>query len=169
MTKLTKKSADAIKEPGRYGDQDGLYLVVGRPGAKSWLIRIVVNGRRRDIGLGSFKDVALAQARGLAAQTRRLVREGRDPVAERRRASGMPTFEEAARRVHETTKPNWREGVHLKQWLSSLENDVFPKIGSRPISSVAELAPISTGHLGLSREAWGYPRAQAYVGGLSNR
>lgn len=66
-----------------------------------------------------------------------MARQGLDPLAERKRSKGIPTFEEAARKVHATIKPNWREGgVHVKHWISSLEHDVFPRIGSKPISDV---------------------------------
>lgn len=143
MPKLTKKAVDALKEPGRYGDGNGLYLLVGPTGSKSWVLRIVVRGRRRDIGLGGVRDVSLAEARNSAAEARKMVRDGRDPVADRKRAESILTFEEAAKRVHETIKPNWREGVRVRQWIASLENDVFPKIGARPVSEITSADVLS--------------------------
>ena len=62
MAKLTALQAKAISEPGRHGDGDGLYLNVAAAGSKSWVQRIVIEGRRRDIGLGSFPTISLAQA-----------------------------------------------------------------------------------------------------------
>ena len=67
MGKLNALSVKAINKPGKHGDGDGLYLYVAPSGSKSWVQRIVVDGRRRDIGLGSFPAVSLAQARSLAA------------------------------------------------------------------------------------------------------
>ena len=63
MPKLTTIAVNAIKEPGRYGDGEGLYLEVGRTGAKSWILRVTVYGKRRDIGLGGVSWVPLAEAR----------------------------------------------------------------------------------------------------------
>ena len=84
--KLYVKTIDSISEPGRYGDGDGLYLHVAPSGTKSWVQRIVINEKRRDIGLGSYPSVGLAQARVLAAENRAAVAEGRDPLAEKREA-----------------------------------------------------------------------------------
>jgi hypothetical protein len=93
----------AITEPGRYADGNGLYLVVDRSGAKRWLLRTVVRGKRCDIGLGGLKLVTLSEARESAATYRKMAREGGDPVAARRRKRAViPTFAEAARSVHAT-------------------------------------------------------------------
>ena len=66
MAKLTAKSVQALKVQGRYGDGDGLYLEVSRTGSKSWILRVTVQGRRRDIGLGGLSWVSLAEARDKA-------------------------------------------------------------------------------------------------------
>ena len=87
--------AKSITKPGRHGDDLGLYLNVSPSGTKSWVQRIAVDGRRRDIGLGGFPAVSLALARPLSANNRAAVAEGRDPLAERQRAP-MPTFRDAA-------------------------------------------------------------------------
>ena len=80
MAKLTVLSAKNLTKPGRHGDADGLYLNIAASGSKSWVQRIVVDGRRRDIGLGSYSAVSLAQARTLAAANRSTVADGRDPA-----------------------------------------------------------------------------------------
>ena len=85
MPQLTAAKVKAVTEPGRYGDGAGLYLYIAPSGSKSWVQRIVVNGRRRDIGLGGYPTVGLAEARTQAASNRVVVSEGRDPVAEKRR------------------------------------------------------------------------------------
>ncbi|WP_066556798.1 tyrosine-type recombinase/integrase [Croceicoccus bisphenolivorans] len=136
MGKLTATAVKAMSEPGRYGDGDGLFLLVGKRGGKSWMVRVQKAGRRRDIGLGSASKVSLALARERARLTRSQVEAGIDPVAERRKAAGVPTFREAAALVHAEHKASWKNGKHKDQWLSSLEAHAFPDIGDR---SVAEL------------------------------
>ena len=70
--KLTARFAEMITKPGRHGDGNGLYLVVKPSGAKSWVLRTVVHGRRCDIGLGGFPLVSLAEAREAAFDNRKL-------------------------------------------------------------------------------------------------
>jgi integrase len=125
------------KRPGRYADGNGLYLVVDDSGAKRWLLRTVVGGKRRDIGLGSVRLVPLADARVEAARLRRIARDGEDPLAERRRKK-LPvlTFKEAAERVHEAHAATFKNDKHKAQWLSSLKADVFPVIGDLRVAAI---------------------------------
>ena len=81
MPKLNAKKVTNLKEPGFYGDGEGLYLKVGAGGARSWILRTVVHGRRRDFGLGSANLVPLAEARNMAREYRRIARQGGDPSA----------------------------------------------------------------------------------------
>ncbi|NWH08214.1 MAG: DUF4102 domain-containing protein [Alphaproteobacteria bacterium] len=93
----------SLKEPGRYTDGRGLMLVIARDGSRKWVLRVQVLGRRRDLGLGSVQDVSLADARENAEALRKLVKVGRDPVAEKRAArivDIVPTFREATLAVH---------------------------------------------------------------------
>lgn len=136
MTRLSALSIKAARTPGRYGDGDGLYLVVARGGGKSWIVRVQKNGRRRDIGLGSAAKVSLKLARERAAMVRSQVEVGIDPVLQRRRAAGIPTFKEAARLVHAEHKLGWKNGKHQAQWLSTLENYAFPAFGDVSIAGV---------------------------------
>ena len=136
MGKLTATAVKAAKSAGRYGDGDGLFLLVGGTGARSWVVRVQKDGKRRDIGLGSAAKVPLALARERATKARSQIEAGIDPVAERRKAAGIPTFREAAALVHAEAKGGWRNGKHNKQWLSSLETHCFPAIGD---ISVGEL------------------------------
>ena len=85
MGKLTPAQVRTIKHPGRYGDGGGLLLNVKPSGAKSWLLRLQANGRRRDYGLGSIDKVSLADARKRAADYRKLLTAGIDPLTERGR------------------------------------------------------------------------------------
>jgi integrase len=138
--KLTVLQIKALTKPGRYGDGDGLFLVVGPTGAGKWVLRVQKDNRRRDIGLGSARHVGLAEAREAATKIRSTLREGRDPVAERkarRAATSLPTFEEAARKVHGEFKAGWRNDKHAAQWLSTLETYAFPTIGKQRVDQLS--------------------------------
>ena len=135
MPQLTAAKVKAVAEPGRYGDGAGLYLYVAPSGSKSWVQRIVVNGRRRDIGLGGYPTVGLAEARTQAAANRVVVAEGRDPVAEKRRPP-KPTFKEAAHQVHQANLPRWRNAKHAAAWIRTLERFAFPAFGNMPVDQV---------------------------------
>ena len=96
--------------------------------------RLVIQGRRRDIGLGSVKIVYFEEAGDCAVKYRRIARAGGDPIAERRKTIGSTlTFKETAIKVHHLNLPTWDNEKHASQWLSSLENHVFPIIGKRAI------------------------------------
>ena len=94
--------------PGKYGDGNGLMLVVEPSGSKRWVQRVVINGKRRDIGHGSLQLVSLKEAREKALAARKLAREGGDLLSERRRDQGIATFEQLARKVHEFKLPTWK-------------------------------------------------------------
>lgn len=136
MGKLTATAVKAASEAGRYGDGDGLFLLVGKGGAKSWVARVQKDGRRRDIGLGSAAKVTLKLARERAAMARSQIEAGIDPIAERRKVAGIPTFREAAALVHAEHKSGWRNGKHRKQWLSTLETYCFPHFGDLAVSEL---------------------------------
>ena len=113
-----------------------MFLYVKPEGTRSWIQRLVIRGRRREMGLGAVGLVSLAEARELALANRKLARSGGDPLAERRRVQGVPTFADAARRVVEQKQGGWRGRYHAHNWLRSLERYAFPRIGSRPVSEV---------------------------------
>ena len=134
---LTAAKVRVLSARGRYADGNGLYLIVDPSGAKRWMLRTVVHGRRRDIGLGGLSLVSLAEAREKAAQYRKLARDGGDPLAERRRARTIiPTFEETARTVHETHSGAWKNKKHTAQWINTLKEYVFPTIGAQRVDHV---------------------------------
>ena len=122
--------------PGRHADGNGLYLFVQPSGTRSWVQRLVVRGRRRELGLGAVALVPLAEAREQALANRRLARSGGDPLTEKRRLQQMPTFADAARQVLEQKQDGWRGRWHAQNWIRSLERYVFPRIGRRPVSEV---------------------------------
>lgn len=131
---LTAKEVQAIREPGRHADGGGLYLLVALGGSKSWMLRTVVMGTRRDIGLGSLTLVSLAEAREEARRLRKIARDDGDPLAERRRRV-VPTFEVAATDVHKAHSAGFKNKKHSKQWLSSLAN-VFKAFGAKRVDAV---------------------------------
>ena len=134
MEKLSAKKVSVLKEPGFYGDGEGLYLKVGARGAKSWILRTVVHGRRRDLGLGSAGVVPLSEARDTAREYRKIARQGGNPDEIRKQESLV--FEEAARRVHQQLLPTWRNKKHADTWLSTVVNYANPKIGKRPLHTI---------------------------------
>lgn len=137
MGKLTVTKIRNLKEPGNYGDGDGLFLRIGKSGKGYWIIRCQMNGRRRDIGIGALSVVTLAEARNEAHKIRVDIQNGRDPVAERQKAKLIiPTFKEAAIKVHEENRKGWKNGKHQKQWIRTLEKYAFPKIGNRLVNDI---------------------------------
>ncbi len=135
MPRLTVKSVAKLVEPGLYGDGQGLYLRVGAGGAKSWVLRTVVHGRRQELGLGSASLVSLGEAREEAQALRKIARAGGDPKASRNKARVM-TFEDAARAKFKELEPTWKNPGHGRRWISSLETYAFPFVGDRQIESI---------------------------------
>ncbi|MBP2227181.1 integrase [Azospirillum agricola] len=133
LTAVTVRNA----KPGRHADGNGLYLEVDESGARRWLLRIMVQGKRRDIGLGSTSLVSLAEARDTAIAMRKVARAGGDPLAERQKALRVvPTFETAARTCHTEHKDSWKNGKHTDQWLTTLETYAFPMIGTMTVDRI---------------------------------
>ena len=134
--------------PGRHADGNGLYLFVQPSGTRSWIQRLLIRGRRRELGLGSVALVSLAEAREKALANRKLAREGGDPLAEKRRRQGVPSFAEATARVVEQKQAGWRNRAHGRDWILTFERYAFPRIGKMPVSEVTSadmleiLAPI---------------------------
>jgi hypothetical protein len=139
---MGKLSAVAVKaalaNSGTYQDGDGLFLKVGKSGAASWLVRLQQDGKRRDIGLGSAKLLTLAEAREKAGQLRKAIKvEKRDVLAERKdEAAAKVTFSAAARQYHTENEAGWKSAVYSRQWLASLENYAFPKLGEMPTGGI---------------------------------
>ncbi len=135
--RLTVLKVKTVKEPGRYGDGNGLYLMVTKSGAKHWVLRTFIQGRRRDMGLGGARLVSLAMARQAAVEHRYIAREGGDPIALRRQRRRVAmSFEEAATSVHRELAPSWKNEKHCAQWINSLREYAFPVFGARPVNQV---------------------------------
>jgi integrase len=134
---LTTVRVNNLSIPGRYGDGNGLYLIVDLSGAKRWVLRTVVHGKRRDIGLGGLRLVSLAEARLKALEFRKLARDGGDPIEARRQAkTTVPTFAEAALNTLEQRRAGWRDEKHPSQWINTLSKYVFPVMGEKRVNQI---------------------------------
>lgn len=168
---MGKLSALAVKnaKPGRHADGDGLYLLVKPTGAKNWLLRVQVEKKRRDIGLGALdtgsratgksdpdveipllhrKLLTLSEAREKAALLRAAAKAGLDPVAERdRERRSTPTFRQAAKDAHSALKGGWKDKSG-QTFLASLETHAYPVLGDMRVDAIGAadvtnvLAPI---------------------------
>jgi hypothetical protein len=137
MGKLTPAMIKELTEPGRYSDGEGLLLQISPSGGTGWLMRVQVNGRRRDIGLGEFRHVSLRDARLEAAAIKKLAKSGVDPLEERRKVEiVIPTFEQAAKRAHAEMVKGWKNGKHTKQWIKTLEIYAYPKLGKLKVDQI---------------------------------
>ncbi|GIX20769.1 MAG: phage integrase [Erythrobacter sp.] len=135
LGKLTVKQVKAAK-PGTHVDGHGLLLRVRPSGAGSWILRVQVDGKRRDIGLGSLLDLSLAEAREKAAHLRKLARQGQDPIAERDKHKVQAvTFAEALARAHAELSKGWEEKTG-KAFLATLQIHAVPVIGRRRINDI---------------------------------
>ena len=123
-------------KPGKHYDLNGLFLLVESGGSRRWVQRIVIRGKRRDLGLGSYPLVSLAEAREAAAENRKVARAGGDPTAWTP-DSMVPTFAEAADQVIEMHTPGWKNGGKTaKQWRTSLRDYAMPRIATRRVSDI---------------------------------
>ena len=140
--RLTAAKVDTVKQPGQYSDGNGLTLFVEKSGSKHWVQRVTIRGRRRNLGLGGFPAVSLADARKLALDIQSIVKQGRDPLeekhraAEERRRPAIPTFARATEEVIALRAPSWTNDKHQAQWLSSLSCYAFPYVGSKSVADI---------------------------------
>jgi integrase len=153
--KLTKKLVENLGA-GRHGDGSGLYLVVDPSGARRWIVRVTVKDQknrkgaplRTDFCLGGADIVTINQARERALEYRRMAKQGLNPRFNA--ARDIPTFEEIAQLVHIDRLPTWKNPKHGQQWINTLRDYAFPKIGRMPIDSIGQpevlmcLSPIWT-------------------------
>jgi integrase len=150
--KLTAVKVARLKKPGRYGDGHGLYLRIAeypdRDGklqhSKNWVFRFERDGAERWMGLGSLRDVTLAQARQLARDCKLLLVQGFDPIAARQAkrqgirlaAARAVTFRQCAEKYIAAHRPSWRSAIHAEQWPTSLSTYVYPTIGDLSVSDI---------------------------------
>ena len=149
-----------VQLPGRYGDGVGLYLNVAPGGSKSWVQRLLFDGRRRDLGLGGYPTVSLAEARDRAIANKRVARDGGNPLSAKttRRAEkkaapapGIPTFRDAAATVHTLNSTRWGSAKTQNNWWQRAERYVFPIIGDIPVDQIGR-----TEVLGILTPIWAH-------------
>lgn len=136
MGLLTVARVRSLSNPGRYGDGGTLFLNIAPGGSKSWVQRLTVDGKRRDIGLGGFPLTGLREAREKAFANRKLARDGGDPLTAKRRAK-VPTFADAVEKVIAIHGEGWKDGGKTaKVWRATLQTYAFPTIGDKRIDEV---------------------------------
>lgn len=136
--RLSATFVSTVKDPGKYFDGAGLglFLRVDASGYKRWVQRVRVNGRQRDLGLGAPPVVTLAEAREKALANKRMLGAGEDPFAARSKQRNRLTFADAIKQVHATKRAEFRSEKHAKQWLSTLERYVVPKLGRLDVGDI---------------------------------
>ena len=137
MNELSDVFVRTVAKAGRYCDGHGLYLDVQPSGSRSWVQRITIGGRRRELGLGGYPMVSLKDARAQAFTNRQLARAGGDPLAEKRRRNrDVPTFAAAAEQVWNQRKPGWRNEKYAQDWIAGVKRIAFPRLGQKPVTEV---------------------------------
>jgi integrase len=146
MGKLTAMAVKAaLANPGTYQDGEGLFLKVDKRGGAYWMLRHQRDGKRQDIGLGSAKLLALSDARQKASGVRKAIKiDRRDVLAEKKdEAAAKVTFRVAACQYHKENEAGWKSSVYARQWLASLENYAFPKLGNLAAGAITAADIIS--------------------------
>lgn len=144
---LSAMEVSRLTSQGRHpvGGVSGLYLKVAPTGARSWVLRVVVGGKRRDAGLGGFPDVSLAMARQTAREAREAIKKGVDPIAARAAARSALaaargqecTFSQAAELFIKAKSPEWKNDKHVAQWSATLDTYAYPIIGKLQVRDVS--------------------------------
>jgi integrase len=162
MPKVTKElqaiEVARLKHDGLHmvGVVPGLALQV-KQGSRSWVLRAMVGGKRRDMGLGPYPDVALAKAREKARAAREQIRSGVDPIAQQQArrtlqvaAAGALTFKQCAEKYIAAHRAAWKSAKHAQQWQNTLAQHAYPVLGHLQVRDVglthvmAVLEPIWT-------------------------
>lgn len=131
---LTARKVETAK-PGKYSDGGNLYLIVAPAGSRKWVLRFTWRGRPKEMGLGSASNVPLSDARERAAQARKLITKGLNPIDEKKRADGVPTFGEVAESVRESLSAGFRNEKHKAQWKSTLET-YAASLRAKPVDTI---------------------------------
>jgi integrase len=147
MAQIGKLSAVEVakaKGPAVLHDGGGLYLRVSPTGSKAWVFRFQLDGKRRDMGLGPYPDISLAEARRRATERRNQRRDGIDPLdakaaqrqAQRLAAAKGRTFRECAAEFIDKNRAGWRNAKHRQQWENTLATYAYPRLGELPVSAI---------------------------------
>ena len=133
---LTARLVDTVTEPGKYFDGQGLFLRVQPNGAKQWVQRITIRGKRCELGLGSPPAIPLATARKLALENKGAAMLGRDPLQEKRDARAGLTFEAAVNEYLAAKLDEFRNEKHKKQWRATLDTYAQPVLGPKMVAEI---------------------------------
>jgi integrase len=144
LLRLSQKEAVNKRKPGYYPDGGGLYLQVGKSGSKSWLFRFVLNGKERQMGLGPFHTVGLADARAATVECRKLLLAKVDPIEARNAkqagealdAARSITFTECATAYIKAHRSGWKNAKHADQWTNTLATYCGPVFGALSVQGV---------------------------------
>jgi integrase len=142
MSKLNAARMRTLTKPGTYGDGGGLYLQVRGPDKRSWLYRFKLHGKPHLMGLGTTDDVSLAEARDAAATARKAVRQGVNPIDQRRAArveaaaQASLTFGQVAEAYIKAHERSWRNAKHRQQWRNTLNAYADPILGKLSVAEV---------------------------------
>jgi integrase len=142
--KLSAVEVAKAKGPAVLHDGGGLYLRVSETGTKSWVFRFQLDGKRRDMGLGPYPDISLAEARAKALAHRKQRHDGIDPLeakaaqrqAQRLSAAKGRTFREVAEEFIGRNEAGWRNAKHRQQWRNTLAGYVYPVLGDLPVAGI---------------------------------
>jgi len=133
--RLTARKVTTAKA-GKYSDGNNLYLVVSHSGSRKWVLRFTWRGQAKEMGLGSASSVTLSSAREKAASAVRALKAGQNPITERKRTGGIPTFGEMADEVVAALSPGFRNEKHRAQWTSTLATYAAP-LRTMPVDTVS--------------------------------
>ena len=144
INRLRPLQIERFKGPGKLSDGNGLYLVVGLNGSRTWVFRYTRQGQAVELGLGAVVSVPVKQARTAAADLRGALAAGEDPRAHRVRQRQLAalkharsvTFENAAEQYIEANKAGWRNAKHGAQWTATLKRYAYPVFGNSAVADV---------------------------------
>jgi integrase len=140
-TKLTARAVAAAKKPGRYSDGDRLFLAISKH-SKRWVFLYSLQGKRREMGLGSASKISLAEARNKAAECRALLARGVDPLDAKNTSKGNQTFGQCADDFIKSRRSSWRSEIHAGQWITTLRDYCAP-IRDIPVDKIDTAAVLS--------------------------
>ena len=144
LQRLTALSIARAKTPGYFSDSGGLYLQVARAGSRSWIFRYSLAGKRREMGLGPYPAISLAEARDRAREARSLAKGGRDPIEarnaqrahQRLEEARSITWDQAVEQFLDAHERTWRNAKHRQQWRNTLTGYASPFIGNVSVASI---------------------------------
>jgi integrase len=163
IEKLKPRAIEKIRAPGYHADGAGLYLLVSASGSKSWVLRYMLDGRAREMGLGPLREFPLAEARNRASQARKLRADGIDPIEARDAAKAAKalelaknkTFDEVAEEYIAEHRHEWKNAKHQEQWENTIETYCKPLL-ALPVQGI-DVGQV----LGVLKPIWNEKRETA--------